>query len=248
VLGVKNTLLHIRVSAFGIKKMKTNKEKESAQCLLCASDQTEFFFKDKFRAYRHCQICSIIFVPESFHVTRESEKARYEEHNNDPDDIRYRQFLERIAVPIRDHYESGSKGLDFGCGSTTLLADILIEDGFEMEVFDAFYEKDKSVLDEKYDFIVSTEVVEHLNNPLTEFKKLLGMLNGEGILAVMTSLFDETIDFKTWHYKNDRTHIGFYSIETFDWLVGKLGLNYRQIEKDIFLFRASTQELGERVF
>jgi hypothetical protein len=176
-------------------------------------------------------------VPISFHVSKDDEKARYEEHNNDADDPGYRQFLERITEPIKEHFQIGASGLDFGCGPTTLLADILKKDGFEMEVFDVFYETDISVLDKKYDFIVSTEVVEHLSNPLREFKRLFSMLESDGVLAVMTRLHDDSIDFKTWHYKNDRTHIGFYSIETFDWLANYLGVNYAQVESDIFIFK-----------
>ncbi len=216
--------------------MKEFTKEDSEQCLLCLSAKNNFFFEDKFRAYRCCNVCSIIFVPKAFHVSKKSEKARYEEHNNDPDDIRYRDFLERIAVPIRERFEIGAKGLDFGCGPTPLLAEIFTEDGFEMSVYDPFYAENKSVLDEKYDFIVSTEVVEHLNNPMREFKRLFAMLKQNGVLAIMTRLYDDSIDFKTWHYKNDRTHICFYSIETFNWLADQIGVSYAQVEKDIFVF------------
>lgn len=219
--------------------MKPSIEKDIEQCLLCNSSDQEFFFKDKFRAYRCCNVCSIIFVPTEFHVSRQDEKARYEEHNNDADDIRYREFLERIAVPIRERFPKGSHGLDFGCGPTPLLADILSEDGFEMEIYDSFYETDKTVLSNKFDFIVSTEVVEHLSKPLEVFNRLFSILKPDGILAVMTQLFDDSIDFSDWHYKNDRTHICFYSIETFDWLAKELGVKYSQVEKDIFIFTKS---------
>jgi 2-polyprenyl-3-methyl-5-hydroxy-6-metoxy-1,4-benzoquinol methylase len=177
-------------------------------------------------------------VPTEFHVSSKNEKARYEEHNNNADDIRYREFLERIAVPIRERFAKGARGLDFGCGPTPLLADILSEDGFEMEVYDPFYERDRSMLERNYDFIVSTEVVEHLNYPLREFEKLFLMLKKNGVLAVMTRLFDDSMDFKTWHYKNDCTHICFYSIKTFDWLAKHLGVTYVQVESDIFVFEA----------
>jgi 2-polyprenyl-3-methyl-5-hydroxy-6-metoxy-1,4-benzoquinol methylase len=165
-----------------------------------------------------------------------NEKVRYEKHNNDADDLGYREFLERIAVPIRERFAKGSSGLDFGCGPTILLADILKEDGFAMEVYDSFYETDISVLQAKYDFIVSTEVVEHLRYPLQEFQMLLAMLKENGVLVVMTQIYDDSIDFKIWHYKNDRTHIGFYTVETFDWLAKKLGVKYTQVENDIFVF------------
>ena len=207
------------------------------QCLLCASKQHKFFFKDKTRNYRKCLVCSLIFVPAEFHISRESEKARYEQHNNTSNDIGYRQFLERITTPIKEHFKLGANGLDFGCGPMPLLAEILKENGYRMEVYDSFYADDESVFEKKYDFIVSTEVFEHLRKPLEEFKKLFSIIKENGMLAIMTLPHNNSIDFKTWHYKNDRTHICFYSIETFNWLAKHLGLEYSQIENDIFVFR-----------
>lgn len=210
------------------------------KCVVCSTLASKHFFQDKFRAYRRCHVCSIIFVPEEFYVSAESEKARYEEHNNNPNDVRYRNFLERIALPIRERFEKGARGLDFGCGPTPLLSDILKADGFEMEVYDPFYVNDESVLEQKYDFIVSTEVFEHLKSPLSEFEKLFSLLKPNGVLAIMTRPYDESIDFKTWHYKNDRTHICFYTVETFNWIAVRLGLEYSRVENDIFVFKAKS--------
>ena len=211
-------------------------------CLVCCSQENNFFFSDKFREYRKCAVCSLIFVPPEFHVSRDREKARYEEHNNDPNDAGYRAFLERITIPIKESFKPPASGLDFGCGPTTLLADLLKKSGFEMDVYDLFYAPEKHVLEKKFDFIVTTEVVEHLVEPLEVFKKLLSMLNPNGMLAVMTRIHDDSIDFKTWHYKNDPTHISFFSIETFEWLSNQLGLKYRKIEHDIFVFESITTE------
>ena len=227
---------HVISAVLKVILVKLKKEKDSTRCLLCESENHVFFFKDKFRAYRRCNVCSIIFVPTEFHVSKENEKARYEEHNNDPNDLGYRQFLLRIAKPMKARFAKGAKGLDFGCGPTALLAEILERNGFEMEVYDPFYKTDKSVLENKYDFIVSTEVIEHLNEPLREFKKLFSLLNQNGVLAVMTQLYDNSMDFSVWHYKNDRTHICFYSIATYDWLSEYFGVSYAQVESDIVVF------------
>ncbi len=221
--------------------MKSNTEKISIRCSLCKSENHEFFFRDKFREYFRCSVCSLIFVSPEFHVSREDEKARYEEHNNDPNDKGYRDFLERIFAPIKERFPNGAYGLDFGCGPTPLLASILKENGFEMEVYDPYYAPDKTVLDRKYDFVVLTEVLEHLSKPLREFDKLLSMIKPGGSLAVMTLPFDNTIDFRGWHYKNDTTHICFFSAETFDWLSKHLGLSYERIGKDIFIFETEGQ-------
>ena len=209
----------------------------SIRCPLCSFSKYSSFFRDKFRKYLRCSVCSLIFVPPEFHVSREKEKARYEEHNNDPNDKGYRDFLSRIVEPIKLHFPNGASGLDFGCGPTPLLANLLKENGFEMEVYDPFYAIDKSVLDREYDLIVSTEVFEHLSKPLVEIQKLLSMVKPEGILAIMTLPFNSSVDFRGWHYKNDATHICFYSIETFDWLSKHLGIPYEQTGRDIFIFK-----------
>ena len=216
--------------------MKNQDTEQFSVCLLCRSKENEFFFEDKFREYRRCSNCSLVFVPESFHVSPESEKARYEEHNNDPEDIRYRQFLERITVPIIERFPEGASGLDFGCGPTPLLSAILQESGFKMEVYDPIYAPDKAVLRREYDFVVSTEVLEHLKRPLEEIKKLYAILESGGMLAIMTRPLEKTVDFRGWQYKNDRTHIAFFSIETFDWISARLNMAYQQIGRDIFVF------------
>jgi hypothetical protein len=216
--------------------MNNQDTEQISLCLLCRSKENEFFFEDKFRAYRRCGNCFLVFVPESFHVSAESEKARYEEHNNDPEDIRYRQFLERITVPIIERFPEGAKGLDFGCGPTPLLSVILQESGFEMEVYDPIYAPDKGILKREYDFVVSTEVLEHLKRPLDEIEKLYAIVGSGGMLAIMTRPLDKTVDFRGWRYKNDRTHIAFFSVETFDWISARLNMAYKQVGHDIFVF------------
>ena len=218
--------------------VKLTEEKDSIQCLLCESKNNRFFFRDKFRAYRRCNVCSIIFVPKRFHVSKQVEKARYEEHDNDPNNAGYRQFLQRIAEPIKARFAKGASGLDFGSGPTPLLAEILEAAGFQMEIYDLFYQTNRSVFERRYDFIVSTEVFEHLREPLRELENLFAMLKQNGVLAVMTQVYNDLTDFSDWHYKNDRTHICFYSVETFGWLSKYFGVSYAQIEDDIFIFKA----------
>ena len=216
--------------------MNSKSSPNAILCQLCGSSETTFFFEDKFRPYRRCTVCFLIYVPSEFHVSAESEKARYEEHNNDADDAGYRNFLERITEPIKSRFAEGCRGLDFGCGPTPLLAAILKHDGYEMNVFDPFYAPNQSVLETKYDFIVTTEVVEHLSNPLSEFERLFSLIRDDGMLAVMTRPYNETVYFRGWHYKNDATHISFFSVETFEWMSKHLGEGFRQFDSDIFVF------------
>lgn len=212
------------------------------KCLLCRSADTSFFFEDKFREFRRCTVCRLIFVPDYHHVSRESEIARYEEHNNDPEDQGYRDFLGRIVAPLIENVPKRAKGLDFGSGPTPLLAALLRDKGFTVEIFDPNYAQDKSVLSKSYDFVITTEVIEHMKRPLMALRRLLGLLKPGGILAIMTLPYNRDVDFSGWHYKNDRTHIAYFSVETFDWLAKEIGYGYKQYDRDIFIF-----ETGNRI-
>lgn len=221
--------------------MNSQLNKNKPDCPLCKSDDNVHFFVDKFRSYLKCRVCALIFVPPRFYVSPEDEKSRYEEHNNDAGDKGYRNFLKRIVTPVQDRFAIGANGLDFGCGPTQVLAEMLENKGFEMEVYDPIYARDKAVFESGFDFVVSTEVVEHLRRPMFEIKRLISLLKEGGMLALMTRLYDKSISFRGWHYKNDRTHICFYSLETFRWLSRELDIRCELFASDILVFDTRKQ-------
>ena len=90
-----------------------------------------------------------------------------------------------------------------------------------MSLFDPYYVPDRSVLDCEYDFITATEVVEHLHRPAEELERLWTLLAPGGWLGVMTKRVIGPTEFATWHYKDDPTHVCFFSNETFEWLAAK---------------------------
>ena len=85
-----------------------------------------------------------------------------------------------------------------------------------MNTFDVFFQPDASVLSDKYDFVVCTETAEHFADPERDFRIFDSMLKPGGFIGIMTSLFNEKIDFGNWHYHRDPTHIAFYSINTME--------------------------------
>jgi citrate lyase synthetase len=46
---------------------------------------------------------------------------------------------------------------------------------------------------------------------------LRGLLHKGAKLYLMTDIYDER-DFATWYYKNDPTHVFFYTKESFEWI------------------------------
>ncbi len=79
------------------------------------------------------------------------------------------------------------------------------------------------MLARQYDFITATEVVEHLASPGRELARLWSLLEPGGWLGVMTKLARDREAFAGWHYKNDPTHVSFFSHATFYWLGQRWG-------------------------
>ena len=206
-------------------------------CPLCSSPEPKFFLEDKKRAYFRCGTCQLIFVSSEFYLSENAEKAEYDLHQNMPDDPGYRKFLSRLFEPLNERIAPGSNGLDFGSGPGPTLSLMFEETGHDMELFDKFYAQDTAVLNNQYDFITATEVLEHLQNPKMELERLWTCLKPGGYLGIMTKLALRVEEFKSWHYKNDMTHVCFFSCETFEWLANTWNAELIFAAKDVILLR-----------
>ena len=190
-------------------------------CLLCNSNLTESFHKDSHREYFKCSICDFVFVPKIYHLSEKDERARYDTHNNNPEDERYRNFLTQLLNPLQERIHKNASGLDFGSGPGPTLSLMLEEEGHSVDLYDKFYERNDAVFDKQYDFITASEVVEHLSQPLVELSRLMGLIKCDGVLAIMTQILTPQIDFEQWYYKNDPSHIGFFSEKSLNYLAQK---------------------------
>ena len=195
------------------------------------------FSRDAARDYFQCGPCGLVFVPPAQHLSAFEEKARYDLHRNSPDDAGYCAFLNRLLVPLQQRLAPGSSGLDFGSGPSPTLSLLFTRVGHPMTVFDRFYEPDPAVFAGRYDFITATEVLEHLREPKKELDRLWGCLNPGGWLGIMTRPAVDRERFSTWHYKNDRTHVCFFSRKTFTWLARQWNADLVQVEEDVVLFQ-----------
>lgn len=204
-------------------------------CPLCDTLVTDVFYQDKRDFYR-CSDCSLVFVPDHQFLSVEQEKSLYDKHNNSPDDPYYRTFLSRLFIPVSERLAPESHGLDFGSGPGPTLSIMFTEIGHKMNIFDVFYANDSKVLAHKYDFITASEVVEHLHHPKKELDRLWSYLKHDGILGIMTKRVINQEAFSHWHYKNDLTHVCFFSIKTFQWLADYWGASLFFPGKDVALF------------
>ena len=204
-------------------------------CPLCLDHQTLHFHTDKRRDSLQCQICDLVFVPRHQLLSPAAEKAQYHLHQNSPNDAGYRQFLDRLLIPLSEHLPDNAEGLDFGCGPGPTISVMMAERGFTMSNYDPFYANQPELLQHTYDFITSTEVFEHLQQPNKVIQQLVSMLKPKGILGVMTKRRFNNNAFSRWHYKNDPTHICFYSDQSFQWIAERWDLNLTFVTADTLL-------------
>lgn len=202
---------------------ETNDRDPVFSCPLCRRPAAQFYHRDKFRRYFQCATCALVFVPPEFHLSAQAEKAYYDLHENSAEDDGYRRFLSRCAAPLLERLPAASSGLDFGCGPAPVLATMLTQSGHSVATYDLYYRPDPSVLECQYDFVVSTEVIEHLAAPMAVLEMLWRRIRPGGVLALMTKLVASPERFANWHYIRDPTHIVFFSGATFRWLAEHLG-------------------------
>ena len=209
--------------------MKTN------QCSLCKS-KTEYYLKFRKKDYYICQNCGSIEMHPDFFISAEKEKKRYELHKSDILDIGYQRFVEPIIDYVISNFDYRHEGLDFGAGNGQIIAKILKSKNIDIKVYDPFFHNDKNVLNSKYDYIIACEVIEHFHNPSEEFSLLFSLLKSGGKLIIMTDPLKKESSFIDWYYKNDETHVFFYSSTTFEYIKNNYGFKSVDINGRLIVF------------
>ena len=205
-------------------------------CIVCKSDLVSVYKIIDSKKYWDCKFCFARFLDKNHHLEPSLERERYLLHENRIDDKAYRDFLSKLANPLKEKLSKKSAGLDYGCGEGPALADIFTSLGFKMNLYDPFFFPDKDIFLKKYDFITCTEVVEHFYSPFKEFIFLDGLLEKEGWLGIMTSFLPTDELFKNWYYRKDPTHVVFYTKETFEVIASQRNWSLEIESKDVVLF------------
>ena len=205
------------------------------KCTLCKGKTTDFFRKED-RKYIRCQNCKAVLLHSSDYITANSEKERYLEHNNDVSDPRYQNFVGPITSRVLQDFANTSSGLDYGCGTGPVATTELQKHSYKINLYDPYFENHPAVLEETYDFIICCEVMEHFHRPFDEFKRLYELLNPGGKLYCKTSVFYDSVDFNRWYYKNDLTHVFFYSEESLEWIRRNVGFENLENTPKLIVF------------
>lgn len=185
-------------------------------CPLCQHDHIEKLDLHLPRIFLFCEECKLIFVESHYRLSLLEEKNRYLLHKNTIGDKNYIAFLNQAVAPALPFIDKSMTGLDFGCGHTPVLVSLLKQRMINCEYYDPFFFPE--IKQQAYDFIFSTECVEHFFYPQKTFDQMDQLLRKSGYLIIMTSFWDNRTTFGAWYYKNDPAHVAFYHLDTFDYL------------------------------
>ena len=202
-------------------------------CRLCGH-HAEFFAavaqpKDA-RRYHWCRRCGAIGVDSPFLPDLQTERERYREHNNQPDNPQYLAYLRGfLDSAIRPYVATGARVLDFGSGPEPVLSTLLRDGGWRVASFDPFFAPDPRAItgETSYDAVVLLEVIEHLHHPGEELSRLNALLASGGRIILRTGVFDArdpAVDpdaaarFLRWWYRRDITHVFFLTPRTIHWI------------------------------
>lgn len=204
-------------------------------CPLCNTLSGTFSTVKK-KVYYQCPDCRGIFL-ERHHLPGEDEEiTRYKEHNNDVNDPGYRKFTSPVAGAVLRDFMPEHRGLDFGAGTGPVISKMLEEKNYCITQYDPFFHDDPVLLEDKYDYIISCEVIEHFHRPAKDFALLRSLLRHNGKLYCMTDIYREDIDFRTWYYKDDPTHVFFYMNETLAFIKGRFGFSKLEVHDRLITF------------
>jgi len=202
-------------------------------CKICGSD-TESFYSDALDVtYHHCNNCEFIFKNRNELLNEKEELDRYLLHENSIEDEGYLNFFRKfLDKAVFKHDLIGSKALDFGSGPEPVLKHLLeTEYNMEVDIYDLYFSPKKIYQNKEYDLIVSTEVVEHLIDPLKYFRLFKKHLKDGVHLAIMTLFHNNNKDrFLNWQYIHDPSHISFFSSTTMKYIAQTIELELTYVD------------------
>ncbi len=174
----------------------------------------------------HCPHCELIFKSPACFPDEAAELKKYREHNNSLENEGYVRMFETFIDYTLSHTRTPVRRvLDFGSGPTPVLAELLRRRGFSVDIYDKYFAPDPLAENARYDLVTSTEVIEHIADPLGVTKMLANRLVPGGTLALMTQFHDnDTAAYLKWWYRRDPTHLCFFTPRTFEIIAEKSGL------------------------
>jgi|LGOV01.1.fsa_nt_gb SAM-dependent methyltransferase len=223
--------------------MNKDNSVNTSKCKICSAN-THLLEDSQIKVtYSVCDECGFIYKNLEHHPNIEAEQKEYMNHNNSFESLGYVKMFENFINDFIEPLNITGKVLEFGSGPGPVLKELLLRKGYNVFDFDPFFNPNKEYLDNKYDLITSTEVIEHFSQPLEEFAHLNALLNPNGYLVIMTGLNVLSEEkFLKWWYRRELTHISFYSIKTLEFIAKTTG--YKLVNhnsKNVVVFQKTTK-------
>ncbi len=229
--------------------------------LRCPFCENTFLIEEnqKNKQYYQCSVsdtsgCGGFFVHPDFFNTVQEQKDRYLLHTNElVSEIKsngYRRYLEKYLSTVLGYESKTERGgniqalFDYGSGPYPAFV-MLLREYNEKKVFkndvqikhwDPFFYPNGDFFENGADIVFCLEVIEHFENPLEGFEGLAKSCAQGGLIAIQTQLAPNTFDdFKKWWYKDDFTHVSFYTHASIEACSKRVGL-VLEAEKDGVVF------------
>ena len=174
-------------------------------------------------------------------LDEEAERRRYTLHENSPENPGYRSYLEAFfgsVITFPSIVDAGFceswKIFDYGSGPEPALVALMREKGLDARGWDPFFAKDTERFPGGADLVTCLEVAEHFKTPREDFARLSESVRSGGFAAIGTRLVDtlpprtdgDYGPFLSWWYRQDPTHVSFYSKKALCHVAGEAGLVY----------------------
>lgn len=209
-------------------------------CKICKNKVSLIVDDKKSLIYYRCHSCGFVALDDKYVLDKIEEKCKYDQHNNSLENKGYvKMFEDFIDLAIEPYRKNIQTVLEFGSGPEPVLSKLLEHRGLEVDIYDLYYSPQKIYEGKKYDLITSTEVFEHLQNPLEILELLVKHLHTTAYMVVMTKFPPkDDKEFLAWWYRRDPTHISFFTAESFEFMAKSVGLKVlNTINKNIVVFQ-----------
>lgn len=202
------------------------------KCIICGTT-TSLFDDVQFQYdYDYCHNCH--FIKKNNQLVPSAEKKEYERHNNTlANDSYVKYWQDLIDNKFLKYLTEEKEILDFGSGPYPILQAILANQyDINIDIYDLYFAPNPSYQVKLYDVIFITEVIEHLVDPIAILEHLIGLLQKNGRIIIMTLFHSNNeCEFNQWWYRRDPTHISFFNYTTFQWIADKLHLEIEYCDK-----------------
>ncbi|MDA3898564.1 MAG: class I SAM-dependent methyltransferase [Desulfobacteraceae bacterium] len=240
------------------------------RCMICRNPM-EFYFSKRFDFihltnvdYVKCVNCGFVLSKTHYELSDESWGAvnkkyhqSYQGTNHLADDPMWLERLDKQVEVIADTVKIGlisqtNPHLDFGCGDGKLSDMITDRHGVKIDKFDRYnqgkgYLTDEKLKKNKFDFVVTTSVFEHLlkREMLDEINNLV---SDTGVMGLHTLVAEEVPDNSDWFYLVP-VHCAFYTNKSMQILFDEWGYtsSVYQLDSQLWLFFKADADKIEQI-